>query len=240
MPKKLNKPMVAETPKVPQPATVGEQAPPLDWEFWRRRGYCRVWHAALLSLGVEPSNANRKKLKAADKSKFFEYEKRKQILAVNRGLHPLLSPKIEHAMEGKAHTEKYVKLESVLALAIEQKWSAAREFEAGLRTGGGGKSKVHSLMHDEEEDEPADVASKGARYAHQRLGAALQFIEQILNDDRSVNKAKFLNGKTLNHSAVAGAFADILEKPGVHGVDGVRKAIGHALKSLPTTKSTRR
>lgn len=209
-----------------------------DWDFWRRRGYCRIWKAALLSLNIEPSNANRKTLKASHAAMFSEYEKRKEIMAINRGLHPRL-PAVPHVREGRALTEKYVSLESLLALAIEQKWASLREFESGLREGAGGESRVHTPMLDEDEDEPEDISSsKGSRYAHQRLGAALELIEQILTGDRYTNKNKFLNGEVLNQTAIAEQIAAILEKHGVvagkkvHGIPGVRRAVGNALSSL--------
>ena len=147
-----------------------------DWEFWRQRGACRIWEAVLLSLNVEPTKANRDQLLSSGSQSGDEYERRREIVNVQYGVHPLL-PTMEHARAGKVGSGRYISLLKLLEFAKEIGWRDTRDFENGLS-----RSTVHlpggQIVEVEQE---VDDLPKGERYMLVRMGALITIFERCLN-----------------------------------------------------------
>ncbi|BEP70859.1 MULTISPECIES: hypothetical protein [unclassified Variovorax] len=209
-----------------------------DWGFWRRRSYCRIWQAVLLSLNVEPSSANREQLELAEPEKFVEFKKRREILIVNRGYHDLL-PTMDHERAGKKAGEKYVELADVLKLAKHQRWSAIEPFERGMSSEYDETIELRSIIHevDEEEFDVHSMPRKGDRYTMVRMGAVLTLLEEILRSDPNCAD-EYLGGDGLNQSAVGNKMTEIIKSAsggaylGKNFGDGNRKSVGFALLAL--------
>lgn len=219
----------------PEIATPLEQP---DWGFWRRRSYCRIWQAVLLSLNVEPSSANRGQLELAEPHQFDEYRKRREILVVNRGYHDLL-PSMDHERAGQKAGEKYVELADVLKLAKHQRWSAIEPFERGMSAEHDEPVELRSIIHEVDEGE-FDVHSmprKGDRYTTVRMGAVLTLLEEILRSAPNY-ATEYLKENRLNRSAVGDKITEIIKSVagaqylGNNFGDGNRKSVGFALEAL--------
>lgn len=231
------------TPNTTAPSAV-DMAPQLDrpdWGFWRRRSYCRIWQAALLSLNVEPTNENRATLESAYPERFKEYRQRREIVIVNRGHNDLL-PEMEHARAGRSEGDKYVELEDVLRLARHQRWSEIGVFELGMSPDNDEAvaSSTNTRDVDEDELDVHELKEKGEKYALVRLGAVLKILESFLLSPQT-NAKKYLLGQKLNFSALGEEMAQIikLEAKGTKigknfGPPGNRRAVSSALSALKT------
>jgi hypothetical protein len=168
-----------------------------DWEFWRQRGLCRLWQAVLLSKNIEPSIANLDDLQENDNVSYLDYRRKREILLVQYGVHPLL-PRTEHVRAGQNPANHYISLLKLLEFAKDIGWRNLTEFERGLS-----RSTVILPSGETVDVEPElEDLAKGERYTLVRMGALLKILERCLQPDQLSNKMKFLSGKNLNLSAL--------------------------------------
>ena len=149
--------------------------------------------------------ANRDQLPNNGSQSNDEYERRREIVNVQYGVHPLL-PTMEHARTGKGESGRYIALPKLLDFAKEVGWRGTRDFENGLS-----RSTVHlpggQIVEVEQE---VDDLPKGERYMLVRMGALVTIFERCLNPSQSINRQKFLSGDMLNLSALGQELEEVI------------------------------
>ena len=164
-----------------------------NWDHWRQRGHCMIWQAVMLTLNIHPSKPG---LKALKEELYAEYLRRREILNVQYGVHPML-PKMDHRRSGDKESGQYVALTSVLDFAKDIGWIDMEHMEAGLS-----RNAVYSASGNWVQVEDDGLLAKGERYTLIRMGALLKILEKCLQPANAPTRAKLLNGSELNMSAL--------------------------------------
>ena len=193
----MSTPASNPTHEAPDTGERHAEAPPrARWSHWRELGMCRIWQAVMVSMDHEPSAENHSRMRMFAKTDYDEYARRRGIVLVQYGHHPLL-PKLEHEKAGDRPVEKYIRLNDLLAFAKEVGWVNMEAMEFGLAR------QVVSLSHGRTveivHDDVGDDLAKGQRYTLMRMAAILSIFERCLLPGGSVNKDRFLTGERLNH-----------------------------------------
>lgn len=180
------------------------------WSVWRQSDVCRIWHAVLLSLNIEPPHHSSAYLKNYLPAKLYqEFQDRRAIVVRQYGRHSLL-PHIHHHAQGKKNGEKYVTLQDLLAFGQENGWSEIEHMAAGLKVPSSTQAPVptggevgwgHSL------ELGLESMPKGERYTLARMGALLEVMESWIESGGKIPasciKAGKLNFSELERQAVA-------------------------------------
>lgn len=175
-----------------------DQFPTPDWKYWRRIGNTQLWYAALLSLNIEPRKFKASDLKINNKSMYDEYRLRRVNLIDGYNKHENLR-NISFLRDGTTPSGKRLYLCDVLLFAKSNGWENLNDLEAGIN----GTIEVE-ISEDSITETFTNVDSfgKGAKYEAIRFAAVVKILESFLNGTSGQNKAAFLNGKTINQSAL--------------------------------------
>ena len=98
-----------------------------QWKKWREARNVRYWYAAMLSLQVEPTAANRTALSDHFPEVYEQYKYRLEVLLKRRRTRKSLRPVGEQVPSGEPRNE-YVDLQAVARFAIEVDWEASATF----------------------------------------------------------------------------------------------------------------
>lgn len=118
------------TAKKTVPAAVSlESMKPKDsqWKKWREARNVRYWYAAMLSLQVEPTAANRTALSDHFPEVYEQYKNRLEVLLKRRRTRKSLRPVGAQVPSGEPRNE-YVDLQAVAKFAVEVEWDASATF----------------------------------------------------------------------------------------------------------------
>jgi hypothetical protein len=209
-----------------------------NWDHWRQRGHCRLWQAAMLTLKTEPSIVVQNALKEKFPERYAEFIRRREVLNVQYGEHPML-PKMDHVRTGEKESGRYVTLTNVLAFAKDVGWKDMEHMDAGLSRRAVYSTSGNFVEVADEQDQPP----KGEAYTLVRMGALLKILEKYLQPGEGPNREKLLKGSELNLSAVANEMQAVIAEAAHQRstetierftVDTNRKQLGLARTKLAT------
>ncbi len=215
------------------------------WVHWRERGYCRLWQAVMLSLGLEPSRNNREQLEASQEGLFAEFRRRKEVAIIRYGFHPNLQPLL-HPREGQEPPNRYVDLVKFANFANEIAWPKSKEFLVNLQTSAQPNSEAGNEdaveYTDQLESDDSELGDLEPNAMLVRYGALLAVFEETLGKQTRTAPARksglFKDGK-INVSALARRMIEAIgnvaglgtkEKLRGHSLEKVRKEIASAKK----------
>lgn len=110
-----------------------ESMKPADaqWKKWREARNVRYWYAAMLSLQLQPTVANRTKLSDHFPEVYEQYKHRLDILLKRRRTRKSLRPVGEQVPVGEPRNE-YVDLQAVAKFAVEVEWDGSATFAKSI------------------------------------------------------------------------------------------------------------
>lgn len=111
-----------------------------DWDEWRQCATGRIWMVVLLTMNIDPTPANRQKLKDTDPKRWREYETRKKVVYRNLGVHLHLFPSVN---DGQNKSEKSLGLADLYAFALKSGWRGLDPMNRALWNGSGPPQSVY-------------------------------------------------------------------------------------------------
>lgn len=119
------------------PAVAAEPRPLIsapDWDEWRQCATGRIWMITLLTMNIDPTVVNRKKLQTLDKARYAEYQRRRRMILRNVGYG---LPQATSINDGAAAGEKSVQLSDVYTFAARAEWDELNHMNEALWAGKG-------------------------------------------------------------------------------------------------------
>jgi hypothetical protein len=240
---------MAEAAPITNAQTEVDEPQSADWRHWRQRGYCRLWQAAMLTMNLEPTKANRRTLQAkSPDADYAEFLRRKEVLTVRYGFDDRLTP-LNHPREGELPGDRYVELAKIIELAKEIGWPAVETWwNAAFSNTSATQPTDPGYVH------PMDEESDGEELENSRtivLGSLLDVFERSLRGERfeigdgKNRKTTLVKGKeaNLNHSDLAKLMIKAIDKRAEQqngfGFQNIHKQLTTASKAFKKTKNNR-
>jgi hypothetical protein len=184
--------------------------PVKDWEHWRQSGNVRRWFAVLLTMNIEPTDPNRKRLKTESSTLYQLYRDRLSIITRRSSTYPALKS-VPNPKAGDEPRNQYIRLSGILRFAKQEKWQSIEEFEAGI-------SKKCVTAYDGTEVEISNVAkiddlAKGQRNTLVRYAALVELLKRSLLSETSRNEVRekfFKQSNEVSNSAIGRAVESVV------------------------------
>ncbi len=193
---------MAEAAPISNAQTDVDEPQSADWRHWRQRGYCRLWQAAMLTMNLEPTIANRRTLLAKSPDAYYaEFLRRKEVLTVRYGFDDRLTP-LNHPREGELPGDRYVELAKIIVLAKEIGWLNVETWWNAAFANTSGTQLTEPVRIHHSDDETDDEELENGRIIV--LGSLLDVFERSLRSERfeiedgKNRKAALVKGKATN------------------------------------------
>lgn len=194
-----------------------------QWKKWREARNVRYWSAAMLSLQVEPTAANRTALSEHFPEVHKQYKDRLDVLLKRRRTRKSLRPVGEQVASGDSLNE-FVDLQAVAKFAVEVEWDASATFAKSVVPPSAVKTLdglVSLTINDVEFEKQMNVLSIGQKRTLVRYAALIKLLRMAIETpaeferirQESLGKRTTASNQSLG-AAVARAVATLANERG--------------------------